>query len=85
MIRSATNGCTVFRERAEAAPSFGEQVDGFPWAIFISDKAHVNFAPEYAVVDPPREVYSAVWVYSPTERAATLGLGPDDGARACQW
>lgn len=67
---------------ALAIPSFGTVVEGFPWRIFISDSAHVNFAPQYAVVDPPREVYSVAWVYSSVTRAATLGLGPDDGARA---
>jgi cysteine-rich repeat protein len=67
---------------AEAVPELGQSVEGLPWRIFMSESAHVNFVPDYTTVDAPREIYGATWVYSAEERALTLGLGPDDGARA---
>ena len=41
----------------------------------------MDFVPDYASVDAPREVYAVTWVFSPEQRALTIGLGPDDGAR----
>jgi hypothetical protein len=67
---------------SEAVPELGQSVEGLPWRIFMSDSAHVNFVPDYTTVDAPREIYGATWVFSADERVLTLGLGPDDGARA---
>jgi cysteine-rich repeat protein len=67
---------------AEAVPELGQSVEGLPWRIFMSPSAHVNFVPDYTTVDAPREIYGATWLYSADERELTLGLGPDDGARA---
>ena len=67
---------------ADAVPELGQSVEGFPWRLFISPSAHVNFVPSYTSVDAPREIYATTWVYSESEQTATLGLGPDDGARA---
>jgi hypothetical protein len=36
---------------------------------------------DFGKVDPPREVYTMVWVKSAAARDLTLGVGPDDGAR----
>ena len=66
---------------AEAVPSLGETIDGETWRVFIAGSAHVDFVPDYASVDAPREVYAVTWVFSPEQRALTIGLGPDDGAR----
>jgi len=64
-----------------AGPSLGDEVDELAWQLFISDDAEVNFLGDFGDVDAPREVYGAVYVYSKEDRALTLGLGPDDGAR----
>jgi hypothetical protein len=66
---------------AAAAPEIGDLADGMPWEIFISEGPHIELTGDYGDVDPPREAYLATYVYSDTEQALTLGLGPDDGAR----
>ena len=66
---------------AAAEPVLGETVDDLTWVVTISDDARLGFEDDYATVDAPREVYAAAWVYADAETAATLGLGPDDGAR----
>lgn len=66
---------------AMAAPEIGDVADGLPWEVFISNGGHIELTRDYGDVDPPREAYLATYVHSDSERALTLGLGPDDGAR----
>ncbi|MFT5681422.1 MAG: cysteine-rich repeat protein [Myxococcota bacterium] len=65
-----------------AEPVLGEVVEDVAWGVLISDGARVGFEDDYKSVSAPREVYAATWVFSESEQAATLTLGPDDGARA---
>jgi len=67
---------------AAAEPALGEVVEDVAWELLISDDARIGFENDYATVDAPREVYAVTWVYSDSEQLTTLGLGPDDGAKA---
>ena len=64
-----------------AEPMVGDVVDELVWTVRISNGNRIDYGRNYGFVDPPREVYGAVYVYSPDERALTFALGPDDGAR----
>ena len=56
-------------------------MDDLTWVVTISDDGRLSLEDDYATVDAPREVYAAAWVHADDETEATLGLGPDDGAR----
>jgi len=67
---------------ANAAPAVGDTAGGNTWIIHISDEDRIDFKPDYAFEDAPREVYAAVYVYAAVDRDLLFAHGPDDGARA---
>ena len=54
------------------------------WQLFKSNSSRVNFLEhsDLGAMPAPREVFAAVWIYSPQARSSQLKIGPDDGARA---
>ncbi|MFH1465703.1 MAG: hypothetical protein ABIO70_15055 [Pseudomonadota bacterium] len=72
----------VGEDDAAVWPALGDVAGGFPWIVLWGTEDRVAFEPDYATVSAPREVYQALYVYASAERALTLSLGPDDGARA---
>jgi hypothetical protein len=65
-----------------AAPSPGAAAGALAWTVLRSPSDRIELLTDFGGVSAPREVYAAVYLRSPTARAATLALGPDDGARA---
>jgi hypothetical protein len=63
-------------------PVLGEAAGAHSWALLHSPTDRIELLTDFGGVSAPREVYAAVYLRSPTARAATLALGPDDGARA---
>ncbi len=63
------------------APALGDEVDDKLWFVHWSSGDRVDYLGDYGHVDAPREVYTAVYVYSEAEQPLTLAHGPDDGAR----
>lgn len=72
----------VAADDATVTPAVGDAAGDHTWVVLWSAVDRIDFLPPYGHVDPPREVYQAVYVYSATERDVTLALGPDDGVRA---
>lgn len=64
------------------APAMGDVVDDKVWIVHWSPTDRVDYLGDYGHVDAPREVYTAVYVYSEVQQTLTLAHGPDDGARA---
>ncbi|MFT4977794.1 MAG: cysteine-rich repeat protein [Myxococcota bacterium] len=84
---SSPSGCLPsYTERtgddAATAPALGDEADGLRWAVHIATSSLLELTADYASVGAPREVYAATYLYSDSTRDVTLGLGPDDGARA---
>lgn len=71
----------VAEDDATAEPTLGGAAGERTWTFLYGDVGRVSFLDGFAWVAPPREVYTALYVYNPVTRAVTLGLGPDDGAR----
>ncbi len=63
-------------------PVLGEAAGAHSWALLHSPTDRIELLTDFGGVSAPREVYLAVYVRSDGPRAATLALGPDDGARA---
>jgi cysteine-rich repeat protein len=63
-----------------ASPELGDVVSGLPWRATFSDGPLLDFLDQYGG-PTPREVYAVAYVQSAGERALTLAVGPDDGAR----
>ncbi len=74
----------VAADDASATPALGDtDLSGaLTWTVFWSTSDHLDFTEDYATVDAPREIYTAVYVRSDTARDLTLAMGPDDGVRA---
>jgi cysteine-rich repeat protein len=69
---------------AAAAPVLGDEVDDLTWRAVLPASPttiDLNFTSLWSPA-APREAYAAVWIRSPEDRAAELGLGVDDGLRA---
>lgn len=71
----------VAEDDAAARPALGDPAGGHTWAVLWGRDDRVGFEERYATVHAPREVYQALHLRSDRERALTLSLGPDDGAR----
>jgi cysteine-rich repeat protein len=76
-----TDANLVAMDDAAVTPSLGDKVGMFEWIVLWSWVDRLEFLTDYGNVNPPREVYSAVYVKSANARDLTLGVGPDDGAR----
>ncbi len=70
----------VAEDDADAAPTLGDPAGDHTWVVLWSGGDRLEFLDDYGHVDAPREVYTAVYLYSADERDLTLGHGPDDGA-----
>jgi cysteine-rich repeat protein len=77
-----TTANLVAEDDALATPAIGDAAGEFYWTVLWSNEDRIEYLTDYGHVDAPREVYTAVYVYSATARDLTLGLGPDDGAYA---
>jgi len=66
---------------ADAQPELAGDAGGLVWRAQFSIDARLDYLGPFGFVSPPREVYSAVYLYTKTERTVTLATGPDDGAR----
>lgn len=84
---SSTDACRpsddalVATDEAAVAPGLGDSAGSATWTVLWSLTDRLEFLTDYGAVDPPREVYTAVYVRSESTRGLTLALGPDDGAR----
>lgn len=69
---------------ALARPAIADEAleTGRPWRVQWSTANRIDYLGDFGFVEPPREVYSVVYVRSDVERDVTLAIGPDDGARA---
>jgi hypothetical protein len=68
---------------AQLAPEIGTlEADGRAWVAALGSPAIFDFLPDFGFVDPAREVYTHVYVYSASARDVTLSVGADDGVRA---
>ncbi len=72
----------VAEDDALVTPALADEAGEFVWTVLWSTSDRIEYLTDYGYVDAPREVYTAVYVYSETERTLTLGVGPDDGAYA---
>jgi cysteine-rich repeat protein len=66
---------------AAAVPRLGDPAGDQTWRVLYQHQDRIEFLDEFAYVDAPREVYTAVYLRSTSTRDLTLALGPDDGAR----
>lgn len=71
----------VAENDADALPELGAPAGELLWTVLWSWDDRINFLERYATIDPWREIYTALYLYSETERTLTLASGPDDGAR----
>ena len=76
-----TDDDLVAADDARVTPAIGDAAGANTWIVLWSFTDRIEFLTDYGGVAAPREVYSAVYVYSATSRSLTLGVGPDDGAR----
>ncbi len=67
---------------ASVEPSLGQDAGDAVWTVLWSWEDRVDYLEDFATVDAPREIYTAVYVHSEAQRELTLALGPDDGVRA---
>ncbi len=65
-----------------AQPALGASAGTLQWTALWSTVDRIEYLTDYGEAPAPREVYNAIYVYSPSTRDATLALGPDDGIRA---
>ena len=64
-----------------AEPSVGGQAGTLEWTAFWSTIDRIEYLTDYEWMPPPREAYSAIYVYSAASRDAEIAVGPDDGIR----
>lgn len=53
------------------------------WGLFQSESSRINFLEhnDLGSMAAPREVFAAIWVYSPQARSSQIKIGSDDGSR----
>ena len=66
---------------ALVTPALGDAAGENVWTVLWSTTDRIEYLTDYGHVTEPREVYTAVYVYSDTERVLTMSQGPDDGIR----
>ena len=81
-IQESTPGECIPVTDTAPQPVPGDVVGELPWGFYMESADRLDFKPRWAYVEAPREVVLSTWVYSETERAVTLAMGPDDGMYA---
>lgn len=71
----------VADDDALVRPAIGDPAGEHQWRVLWGTGSRVELLTDFATVDPAREVYLATYVYTEGDRALTLAVGPDDGAR----
>ena len=67
---------------ANAAPELGDVDGGLTWVAWYDDDDRINLRSRFGFVDPDREAYTFVYVYSAAQQDVTLAVGADDGVFA---
>ena len=71
----------VADDDALVRPAIGDAAGDHQWRVLWGTGSRVELLTDFATADAPREVYLATYVYTDADRALTLAVGPDDGAR----